>query len=198
MVRSVLTLGCFVLFMGAVAPAQAGCPGCEDVAKKGEGFHCGQGLVFGLKLSSEKLYQAVAGKEVDVEGMKCPGCVTAAKTNGVCAHCKVAMSGGKMYRSMAAYTLAKGSPIAEGQECSCPGCKTARAEDGFCSACEEGFVSGRLFKGKESHDAALAAHKTLASAIDLAKHCVGCGIAAVTDGTCPSCKVSYKDGKKTG
>ncbi len=187
-----------MLFMGAVAPAQAGCPGCEDVAKKGEGFHCEHGIVFGLDLSSEKLYTVVAGKEVDVEGMKCPGCVTAAKTDGVCAHCKVAMYGGKMYRSMVAHTLAKGSPVVAGQGCSCQGCKTARAEDGFCSGCKAGFVAGRHFSGRESYDAALAAHKTLATAIDLAKNCVGCAIAAVTDGTCPSCKVSYKDGKKTG
>jgi hypothetical protein len=108
------------------------------------------------------------------------------------------MAGGRMYRSHSAHVLAAGTLLAEGEGCKCAGCKTARTENGFCSGCKAGYVNGRLFRGKESYDAALAAHETLASAIELAKHCVACAIASVTDGTCSSCKVSYKDGKKVG
>jgi hypothetical protein len=193
-----LTSACVVVFVGAVSPAKAGCPGCEAVAKKGEGFCCGHGIVFGLQLGSEELYKTLSGKEIDVNRIECPGCKSAHETNGQCSHCKVGMAGGKMYRSSAAHVLAKGSPVSEAAACQCKGCKTARAENGFCDKCGAGYIAGRFYRGKESYDAALAAHQTLANAIELAKKCVGCAVALVTDGTCPSCKVTYKDGKKTG
>ena len=198
MVRTMLTLGCVLAVLAIAAPAQAGCPGCDKVAKQGEGFCCGKGEIYGVQLTSEKLYKAVAGKEVDASSFKCAGCKTAHKESGTCSHCKVAMANGKMYRSPVSHILAKGTPTAAEKVGACSSCTTAHKDDGFCTACGVGFVSGRAFEGKESYDAALAAHTTLAKSAKIAKKCTECAVAMVTDGTCDSCKVSFKGGKKTG
>lgn len=197
MVRTMLTLVCVLAVVGIVAPAQA-CPGCDKVVEKGEGFHCDKGIIYGVELASEKFYKTVAGKEVDAESFKCDGCKTAHKENGTCPHCKIGMANGQMYRSAFSHTLAKGTPTDVEKISQCDSCTTAHKDNGYCTACDAGFVAGRKFKGKESYDAALAAYKTISSAATLAKKCEACAIAMVTDGTCDSCKVSYKGGKKTG
>ena len=177
-------------------PAQAACPGCEAVEKKGAGFCCGKGLAFGVKLTSQKLYDSVAGEEIDADAIKCPGCKSAHKENGKCSHCRVAMADGKMYRSEYSHTLAKGKPVSADEAGHCGGCKTAHTENGYCTGCGVGFVAGRMYKGQESFEAASAAHETLETASAMAKKCVDCAVAMVTDGECPSCKVKFKKGEK--
>ena len=93
MVRKVLIAVSVAAFVAAAAPAMAGgCNGCDKLARGSEGWCCGKGKAFGVELASKKLYTALAGHEADSEKVRCPGCKTALKTSGKCAHCKVAQS----------------------------------------------------------------------------------------------------------
>ena len=76
MFRTMLTVACVVLVVGWALPAMAGdCLGCKKVEKAGQGFcaACDQGKIFGVELTSQKLYDAVAGKKIDAEKLKCGG-----------------------------------------------------------------------------------------------------------------------------
>lgn len=195
MLQRMLMLGAAALFAAAVPAAQAGCPGCEKVVKKGEGFHCGKGKVFGVRLTSEKLYKALEGHKADSEKIQCPGCKKAFKTDGKCEHCKLAAANGQMYRSWVSHTLAKGTPIEAKKAAVCGGCKTAHKENGRCEHCNVGFVAGRMFKDTEVYKHALVAFKTLNKATQTAEKCDVCAVAMVTNASCDKCKVEFKDGK---
>ena len=198
MVRTMLTLVASVALFGAAVPAMAGgCSGCAKVAKGSDGFCCGKGKAFGVKLNSKKLYAALAGHKFDKESIKCPGCKTAAKTNGRCEHCSVGAADGKFFHSKVSYVLAKGKPMSAEKAKHCYGCATAHKDNGYCGGCSAGFVAGRMFEGQENHKAALAAYKTLVKASKASEKCEACAVALVTDGKCAHCNVAFKDGKKT-
>ena len=113
MARRLIMALSVVVFVRANVPAMAGgCKGCNKIAEGKDGFCCGKGSAFGVKLTSQKLYEALKGKEIKPEQAKncpCADCKTALKTNGKCDRCKVA--GGKMYASPVSYALAKGAPM---------------------------------------------------------------------------------------
>ena len=199
MVRTMLTLVASVALLGATVPAMAGgCSGCAKVAKSDDGFCCGKGKAFGVKLASKKLYTALAGHKIDSYDIKCPGCKKAAKTSGRCDHCNVGAADGKFYHSKVSHVLAKGKPMSAKEAKHCSACATAHKSNSFCSGCSAGFVAGRLFRGKTIHEAALAAYKTLAKAVKASSKCEACAVAMVTDGKCAHCNVAFKDGKMTG
>lgn len=199
MVRTMLTLVASVALFGAAVPAMAGgCSGCAKVAKSDDGFCCGKGKAFGVKVSSKKLYAALAGHKIDAKDIKCPGCKKAAKTNGSCEHCGVAAANGKFYHSKVSYVLAKGKPMSAKEAGHCSGCVSAHKSNAFCAGCNAGFVAGRVFRGKDVHQAALAAFKTLTKAAEAATKCEACAVAMVTDGKCAHCNVAFKDGKMAG
>jgi hypothetical protein len=196
MMRTMATLLCTVVITAAAAPAMAGgCKGCDKVAKKGEGFCCGKGIAYGVELSSEKLQAALSGKHVNATN--CAGCKAAAKGNGRCAHCNVGVANSKVYRSSVSYRLAKGTRVTAKAAASCSGCKTAHKSNGRCTDCKVGFVGGRKFTDLDDYQAALTAHKTLRVAAKQAEKCEACAVAMVTDGKCESCKIKFKDGKKS-
>lgn len=179
------------------------CKECAVIAKSGEGFctHCGHGKIFGLDVASKEVFAALAGTPVDPAKTQCDGCKAAIEANGVCKKCNVGIANGKAYKSMFAYKLAKGLPaqpsMVEGKD-ACPGCKAAFKDKGFCSSCNTGFVGGRMYLDKNEYEGAKTALATINSAMDAGKKCEGCAVAMLTDGTCPKCKSSFKDGKKTG
>lgn len=195
--RNLMVLGCVLAFAGAANPAMAGCKGCDKVAKSGEGFCCGKGKIYGVELTSEKLFKAMEGSKVDKAEMKCPGCKKAAETNGKCEHCNVSIANGQAFHSNVSFALAKGTPVSAEKAAACEGCKAAHEENGFCTGCNVGFVASRIFASEDSYKAAKAAFATLVKAVSAATKCDECAVAMVTDGECEHCKVSFKDGKKT-
>lgn len=199
MARSLLALAVSSVLLVSVTPALAGgCAGCSKVAKVGEGFCCGKGKIYGVKLSSKKLYAALAGHKIDDEAIKCAGCKAAAKSNGRCEHCGVGAADGKLFHSKPSHALAKGTVVSAAKAAHCDACLLAFKINGYCSGCDSGFVAGRMFKGKEEYKAALAAHKTLVDASAASKKCEACAVAMVTDGKCEQCNVSFKDGRSEG
>ncbi len=185
-----------VAVLGLALPALAEtCPGCSNVADKGEGWCCGKGMAYGVKIPNRALYDTVIGKEVKADQIKCPGCKTAAESDGVCTHCNVGVANGKAFPSMVAYRLAKGKPLTADQAGHCAKCKVAWEGNGRCETCNAGFVGQRVYKDQQDYEEALAAHKTLTKAAKVATKCPGCALGMVTDGTCKACKVSFKDGK---
>jgi hypothetical protein len=198
MLRKGLVALCMAGLLVLASPVLADdCTACKDIAAKGEGFctSCNEGAAFGVKMSSKKLYDAVAGQTVEVDKVTCEGCKKALAENGVCETCKAGAADGKVYSSMAAYRLAKGKPVAADKEISCEACAKAAKGHGYCDSCGAGFVANRTYTDKESYQAALTAHETLTRASLAAKKCEGCAVAMVKDGECEACKIQFKDGK---
>lgn len=179
------------------------CKECAAFAKGGDGFctKCGHGKALGFDVVSKDIFAALAGTPVDAAKMQCDGCKAAMEANGICKKCGVGIANGKAYKSMFAYRLAKGLPaqpsMVEGKD-ACPGCKTAFKDNGFCTSCNAGFVQGRMYLDKKEYEGAKSAMATITAALDAGKKCEGCAAAMLTDGTCAKCKVSFKDGKKSG
>ena len=171
------------------------CEGCPHAAKDGKGCQsaCKTDQAFGVKLTSQRLAEALQGEKTCPYSMKCEGCQDAAKNDGSC--CGKWFCHGKAYRSPVAYALAKGEPYTQEQASQCPGCSEAFASDGFCTACNVGFVAQRMYKGKECYDQAVTAHQTLVKAAETAQKCESCAVAIVTNGTCDKCQITFKDDK---
>lgn len=170
-----------------------------SLVKDTTGFEDGSGILYGVKLVSEKLYNALVGFEINKDKMRCPSCKTAFEHNGQCEHCRIGIADGKAYRSPVSYRLAKGKVITEELMSSCPKqcgeCKKAYTENGRCEECKVGFVAGRMYTTDEDYKAAQAAHAVLVRAAKAATMCESCATAMVTDGTCDHCKVKFKDGQ---
>ncbi len=199
--RIAMIVICFVGVAAWTGTAFAGdCKGCAKIKEKGEGFcsHCGSGKIFGVKLASKKLYDALAGDEAGIKKLKessCTGCNTAAEKDGACKHCGLFVANGRVYRTATAQALARGKPVKEEHLKSCYNCAKAAKEDGHCTACDVHFVAHRSYKSKTFHEAALKAYETIKAAVKDAAHCETCAVARVGDGTCKACKVSFKYGK---
>lgn len=206
--RKLMMLACLAAVgsfsFSAVAGDYGKCKGCEKVKKAGEGFcdGCGKGVAYGLKLASRSLFDALAGTEgaiEDLKNSKCPGCKTAATTNGTCSGCKIFVANDRVYLSPAAHALARGTPItdkkvADGLE-KCEGCASSAKSSSFCEGCGVGFVANRAYETKDFFLAAAKAFVTIKTAIKDTGHCEKCAVARVTDGKCTECKVSFKDGE---
>lgn len=193
MKRRVLVLVSFLAIAGAAVPVIAGDEkeGAE-LAKKGEGFSHGHGKVFGIKLTSEKLYHVLLGERVDPEKVHCASCKEAIKTHGVCKEHKIGAVNGRMYRSPFAYTLASGKPVDPEKVAKCSTCRQALKEKAFCKSCNVGYAANRVFEGREAHHDASAAYEMLMKAAELARECEVCGVARATSGNCPKHKNAYR------
>lgn len=204
MVRSMVAL---VSVLGMAAAAWADCT-CAKIALTGgwcEG--CKMGHMQGLTIKSQKLYAALAGKEITAEAakeMKCPGCKKALAENGACGHCQVTFVNQHMFRSPFAATLAAGKPLTECLEQCCKACQAQVAKkgmekacqgSGWCDECKSGCVWGRVYSGKEAYDAAQKAYAVLAKAVKASSSCEECAIAMVTNGECTACKVKFDGGE---
>ncbi len=184
-----------ILAMSSSALAQYKC--CTK-SKLTDAACCGNSYFDGVSFKSAKLHKALTGKTVKASYIKCGSCKEALKSDGTCDHCKVNFTGGKSYSSKVAYTLAKGKAI-DTSKIECKSCaKAAKKDSGWCDGCKVGLVGNKLYKNAKDYKAATKARMVLAKAVETSKKCETCAVAMVTDGTCDACKVSFKDGKKTG
>lgn len=169
---------------------------------------CKDGVVSGVKITNEKLFAALQGKEMKAEEVAkhCKGCATAMKDNGSCTACKAWFQGGKMYTSALAANIAAGEVLTDEKIAGCPCADCKKSLEGadkakwsefahYCEPCKGGVVAGRCYKGKDVYDHAKAAVAILVKASMAAAKCEGCALAMINDGKCDHCKVSFKDGK---
>ncbi len=198
--RVMVTVACLTAVAAWSGAVYAGdCAGCAVIKKDGQGYcdHCGSGKIYGLKVASRKLYDALAGEEGKIDDLKkspCSGCKTAAAKSGDCAHCKVFVANDRIYHSGTARALARGERVdAHGLECK--RCAYAAGKSGSCKACDKHFAADRSYKTASFHEAALKAYETVKQAVRDASHCENCAVARVADGTCKDCKVAFKNGK---
>jgi hypothetical protein len=191
-VTSVLS-ALFVLGLAGSALAGGDC--CKE-AKMANGWcgECDYGFAFGTKITSAKLHKALAGEKVNADAIECPGCKKAAHDNGTCDHCHVYFNNGVVYHSQVSQILAKGVAT-DMAKTTCEGCTMAAKTNGWCDDCNVGIVSGYAYKDKKDFKAAGHAHKVLMAATEASAKCEACAVAMVTDGTCESCKVSFKHGQ---
>ena len=196
MIRKLIGVGCVLVLMAMAAPTWAGdCKGCQTIAEGKDGFCHGKGRIFGVELASQKLYDTLAGAAIDKTKLDCPGCKAAAKNDGWCDKCKLALAGDRAFRSPYAHRIARGQAVNVEVASKCAGCKAARDTNGFCTACNVGYVADRVFSDKESYEQARDDRTTLQLASRTATKCESCAVGLVTDGECERCKVRYKEGK---
>lgn len=193
--RNVLTGMAVLLVAVAATNVYADCT-C-DVSKVKNGW-CGDhsfGYYDSVQIKSKKLYTALAGQEFKAdEKSKCYGCKTAMTKNGRCPDCGTGFVDKKAYNSKVAYLLANGVQK-DVSKIYCESCKkAAKAGAGWCGSCNVGMVGNVLHKSKESFETAKQARTILVSAAK--SKCETCAVAMVTDGTCESCKLTFKDGEK--
>jgi hypothetical protein len=157
---------------------------------------CKVGYIAGVKIASKKLYDAQQGKTIaDTAKLKCDGCKEAVAKNGKCHHCKLGFANKTAYKSMPAYCLARGQ-AKDPAKIACPSCRAHAGDHGWCDTCAVGMVGPLAFKDKETYNEAVKSREMVLAASLTAKKCESCAVAMVTDGTCDSCKISFKDGKK--
>ncbi|MCH9034554.1 MAG: hypothetical protein IID42_08625 [Planctomycetes bacterium] len=201
MLKNLAMMMSLAFVYAGVAPVSAGgCKGCTEMTRAGHGSCCGKSMAFGVQLTSQKLYDALAGRTVtSAEAGKCPcsDCKKASSGKGGCDRCQ--FTGGKLYSSGVAYALAKGQPMPAELVAACPKrcdqCKIAHKANGRCDKCGVGFVADRMFEKEADYKAALEAYKTLKKAATTAKKCEHCAVAMVTDGSCTKCKVKFENGR---
>lgn len=159
---------------------------------------CKVGYVAGVATKSHQLYNALKGEAIaDASKIKCKLCKSALEKDATCAKCKLAYANNTKYQSMVAYRLARGTNK-DPAKITCPTCKANLADRGWCSSCQIGLVGNIAFKDKNTYNDAVTARETLRRATKLANKCETCAVAMVTDGTCATCKISFKDGKRIG
>lgn len=188
------------VYAGVASVSAGGCKGCTEMVRAGHGSCCGKSMAYGVKLASQKLYNALAGQVLtakDVAQCPCSDCKKAATTKESCDLCRFA--GGKLYNSGVAYALAKGQPMPAELVAACPDrcdqCKVAHKANGRCNKCNVWFVADRMFETEADYLAAVAAYKTLKKAATTTKHCEKCAVAMVTDGSCSKCNVKFENGR---
>lgn len=198
--RVMMTAMCLAALAAWTNAAYAGnCKSCELIKKAGQGFcdHCKSGKIYGLKVASRKLYDALAGEEGKIEELKkshCPGCKSAAAKGGSCEHCGVFVVNHRVFHSETAAALARGVKV-DAAGLKCKGCIDAAKNHGTCEHCKTQFVADRVFHSKSFAEAAVKAYETVKQAVKDASHCEGCALARIHDGKCKDCKVSFKHGK---
>ncbi len=183
-----------ILVLGIAAVQAYGECNC-DVAKVKSGWckDCKVGYFAGVKIKSEKLFEALDGKEVDEDAIKCGSCKKAYSSDGVCTHCRVGFANKKVYHSWVAQRLVIGE-AKDLSKITCPGCRESAEKFGWCKTCKLGMVGNRAFGDEKEFERAVRARAVLLSAVG--NKCPTCAVAMVTDGKCAACKVEYKDGKK--
>ena len=77
----------------------------------------------------------------------------------------------------------------------CPVCRKNATTHGWCARCRVGMVGSVELEGRAAFDAADRALHLLLEANKTATRCESCAAAMVSDGSCPVCGISYRNGR---
>lgn len=181
------------------AAPKAGCT-CASFRAAGLGWceNCNKGLVHGIRLNNRAIYDLVMGKPLDKKKkIECEKCRKAQSKGSVCAKCHFGYFNNRVFSSLFAHALARGTAPAD-KQFKCETCTASLREGrgGYCSRCNGGILAGRFFTGKSGFEKAQKAYSVLQFAVEKAKSCESCATAMLCDAACDKCKKTYKNGRE--
>lgn len=156
---------------------------------------CGIGHVAGFRIESRMLFEALDahGHDLDPRVMTCTTCVRLMDTGGFCESCRFGWVDQQAYMSRLTYQLALGA-VRDPQTVRCLDGDTHAGEAGWCEACGEGRTGNRWFTDRSAYEAARHEVERLRRAVAAAPRCGLCALVILVDGTCPACRIVYRDG----
>ncbi len=200
MLRKLLVVGALALFFGncglSALAKEKEC-NCKAIAEAKHGFcdTCNEGRIYGERLTSRQLYEALHGHNTETAKIHCDSCIRANEKNARCTSCKVSFAHKRMYRSPMAHAIALGKPYTAAKASHCDTCKKAFAHNEFCDECKVGFNAKRLYHSHAEHKQAKHAHEIIREAIKIARECENCAVAMVNNAKCEKCNARFQDGR---
>ena len=183
----------------AVADSLAADCTCKDARRHGGWcIECNVGHVAAVRIESADLFEALDahGHHIDPKGIKCSSCQKALKSDGFCERCRMGFVKKQAYLSRLTYHLALGKEIAA-EDIACKTCTDLAGKTGWCDKCRRGWIGFVSTDLEKDYQQATRAYAILVAAVKMLPKCDTCAVAMVTGARCPSCNVSYKDGKPT-
>ncbi len=157
---------------------------------------CKVGYLASVRITSEMLFEALDahGHDFDPAAITCLTCQKAMTDGGYCDQCRMGFVHGQAYLSRLTYHLARGE-ARDPKGIACPKCRKNSQQAGWCDDCKIGMIGNVATADKKEYEDTLREFQRLLKAIQMIPRCESCAVAMFTGGTCPSCKISYKDGK---
>lgn len=123
--------------------------------------------------------------------------------NGWCEACRIGYVAATEIRSKELYdTLDAHGHDVDVAGLACSDCRDAARADGFCGTHGRGFVGGRAYLSRLAYHLARGETEAVqdelalvARAVETAARCELCAAAMVLDGTCPACRLTYRNGQ---
>ncbi len=154
------------------------------------------GWVGGLRIDSAWLYRALDahGHDLDLTTFTCPSCKRAIETDGFCEEHRIGFVHKQAYFSRLTYEMGKAEPV-DVASLSCAVCRKNTETHGWCARDKVGMIGPFAIRSRPDYDQAEKALEIVRLAAVESKRCDQCAGAIITDGTCPFCRIKYKDGK---
>ncbi len=157
----------------------------------------------GLSFTSKQLGEVLDfhGHSVSIDKTKCATCRSMIQSGGYCEECHMGFVDGKGYFSRLCYQIAKGKPLDPSAPAK-PCCKKAANANtpnpntnGWCGSCKQGVVGNKIYSNKADFDRTAAAIRVFEAAIAKSADCETCAVAMIADARCPTCRITFQDGK---
>lgn len=186
-------------WVGAVPAALPVLDGCTcSVARIRQGWcpACKVGYIAGFRLQSYDLWETLDahGHDFDGPSIRCAACQQAMKTDGFCDACGMGYLHNLAYLSRLTYHLARGR-ICDVEGIACHACRQNAQRYGWCGACRRGMVGHVCFVDRSDYDGAAHQMEIVFRAQETIPRCETCAVAMVSNGRCPYCKITYRDGE---
>ena len=164
---------------------------------------CKVGYVASLEVKSYILFEALDahGHDVDTKNLQCAGCRFVITRDAWCGDCRIGYVKEHAYFSKLTYVLALGEPL-DTTKITCRVCKDHAADrklpleaDGWCEACGIGIVGNTAYRDRKTFKKARREYERLLRAVEKSAECEMCAAAMIYDRRCPTCRISYENGK---
>lgn len=195
---SVYALGlCLIGVHGCASPARVDCPSCTEARRHNHWCdRCNLGYVAGAPIESRALFEALDahGHDLVPESITCESCRAAMPVDGYCEKCRIGWYRNQAYFSRLTHVIAKGRSL-DTARIQCPICRSRATGYGWCEACQRGMIGNFAVTDRKEFDEGCRGYDLMLVAIALSGKCESCALAALTDTECPSCRITYKDGR---
>lgn len=147
-------------------------------------------------------WSSLARREAHASSVPACACALERQRSGWCEACRVGYVAGTPIHSQVLYDAldAHGHEV-DAASLACASCRAAARSDGFCETHARGFVDRRAYLSRLAYHVARGEPEAvpdelerLSEALRVAARCELCAAALVIDGTCPTCRLSYRDG----